>query len=203
MYTFSSNTESIVISQMSCCSDYSYQVMARTAAGVGVPSQVMTFRTAAQFNGIKNWYSYRLIAPSILADVYRTSISTDANSIRVSWRTSSPILQQQLRMVEVVVTSECPTGAVAPQTQTFTIMPDEGNSITITDLGNTSKLEMLTVTMNSSIDSMVAYYHVYASAQICEVTFQLYNDTVIIQRGIMAAISTYKKLIIITIFLCS
>ena len=51
LYSFSTNTASFSASQLRCCSDYTYQVVARTSAGAGVPSQVLSFRTSAQFNG--------------------------------------------------------------------------------------------------------------------------------------------------------
>lgn len=135
---FSTNTQSFVAGQLRCCSEFTYQVAARTSVGVGVPSQVLSFRTSAQFNGKNNRcydagvciYIYLL-----LADIYHVSINAGADWIRVSWRTSSSILQQQLRSVEVMVTSECFTGIMTPQTQTFNVMPHEGNSITVTGLG--------------------------------------------------------------------
>lgn len=67
-------------------------------------------------------------------DVYRVTTSAGADWIRINWRTSSSILQQQLRSVEIVITSQCFTGIVATATQTFSVTPDEGNSFTVTGL---------------------------------------------------------------------
>lgn len=49
--SLSSAAESYIVGSLRCCSDYSYRVAARTAAGEGMPSQAMSFRTKAQFDG--------------------------------------------------------------------------------------------------------------------------------------------------------
>ena len=41
--SFTSSTESTVISPLNCCTNYTYQVVARTSAGLGTPSQNMSF----------------------------------------------------------------------------------------------------------------------------------------------------------------
>ena len=41
--SFTSSTESTVISSLNCCANYTYQVVARTTAGLGTPSQNMSF----------------------------------------------------------------------------------------------------------------------------------------------------------------
>ena len=63
------------------------------------------------------------------------TVHADADNIEVTWRSRSAIIQQELGPVQVTVTSECPTGVVPPQTQVFTVTPDEGNSATIRELG--------------------------------------------------------------------
>lgn len=68
--------------------------------------------------------------------MYLVSINTGANNIVVTWTTDNPILQQQLRSVRVMVTSECPTGIVSPQSQVFSLTADERNSVNARGLGN-------------------------------------------------------------------
>ena len=46
----SSSTEQFVVDSLMCCSNYSYQVAARTSAGEGVPSEGLRFMTNAQYN---------------------------------------------------------------------------------------------------------------------------------------------------------
>ena len=70
-----------------------------------------------------------------LIDVYTVSVDPGVESIRVTWRTRSVILQQQLRSVTVNVSSECATGVLPARTQTFHLRSDEGNSVTATGLG--------------------------------------------------------------------
>ena len=43
--SFTSSTESTVFSSLNCCTNYTYQVVARTSAGLGTPSQTMNFST--------------------------------------------------------------------------------------------------------------------------------------------------------------
>ena len=55
--TFTSNTENATVSSLSCCSDYSYIVVARTGAGGdGLPSQPFTFSTSAQSDGMCDYW---------------------------------------------------------------------------------------------------------------------------------------------------
>ncbi len=70
-----------------------------------------------------------------MIDVFTVSTATGTNWIRVSWRTNSQTLQQQLRSVKVMLTSQCFSGIVPPESQTFNVMPEEGNSITARGLG--------------------------------------------------------------------
>ena len=41
----SSSTEQFVVDSLMCCSNYSYQVAARTSAGEGTPSEALRFMT--------------------------------------------------------------------------------------------------------------------------------------------------------------
>ena len=41
--SFTSSTESTVISSLDCCTNYTYQVVARTSAGLGTPSHNMSW----------------------------------------------------------------------------------------------------------------------------------------------------------------
>ena len=63
------------------------------------------------------------------------TVRTGINNIEVIWRSRSAIVQQEIRSVQVTVTSECPTGIVPSQTQVFTLTPDEGTSVNIRGLG--------------------------------------------------------------------
>ena len=47
---FTANTESVTISPLRCCSEYTFTVAGRTRAGVGMPSQVAQFTTESQFD---------------------------------------------------------------------------------------------------------------------------------------------------------
>lgn len=48
--SFSSNTESLLVSSLQCCSNYSYQVAARTNVGEGMFSPMARFKTNGYFN---------------------------------------------------------------------------------------------------------------------------------------------------------
>lgn len=52
--SFTSSTESFVITSLECCSSYSYQVTARTSAGQGASSPLFGFMTYGQNEG-KTW----------------------------------------------------------------------------------------------------------------------------------------------------
>ena len=78
--------------------------------------------------------SPQLIGPSdsMLSD-FVVSVERGASNIVVSWRNSNA--EQRLETIQVNVTSECPTGVVATQHQTFNVAPDEGNSVSTRELG--------------------------------------------------------------------
>lgn len=63
------------------------------------------------------------------------SVDSGADNIVITWRSRSATLQPELGPVQVMVTSECPTGIVPPLTQVFTVAPDEGNSVNARRLG--------------------------------------------------------------------
>lgn len=132
---FSTNTESVTVGRLRCCSDYTYKVVARTGAGEGMPSQVAGFTTESQFDGKNDSYIQELcLIFCTLIDTYRVSIVIGPDSIEVSWRTASSILQQQLRSVSVTVTAEaeCSTGVVPAQPRMFNVIPEDGNSVLVT-----------------------------------------------------------------------
>lgn len=60
------------------------------------------------------------------------SVNSGDNNIVISWRSSNQYLWES---VKITVTSECPAGIVTPQTQVFTVTPDEGNSVNVRGLG--------------------------------------------------------------------
>lgn len=49
-FSFTSRTENVVVSPLNCCANYSYNIVARTNAGFGTPSQNMSFSTIVDFD---------------------------------------------------------------------------------------------------------------------------------------------------------
>lgn len=49
--SFNADTESAMVSELSCCTEYAYRVVARTRAGEGMASQRTRFRTSSQIDG--------------------------------------------------------------------------------------------------------------------------------------------------------
>lgn len=68
----------------------------------------------------------------LLLDTYLVTVETGADSISVSWRSDNPILEQELRYVQVFVTS---VGTMPPNVvQSFTVV--DGVSVNVRGLGN-------------------------------------------------------------------
>lgn len=72
------------------------------------------------------------LSDSVQSD-FVVSVYNGANNIVVTWRSRSTGFQFQ--SVQVMVTSECLTGIVVPQTQVFTVTPDVGSSVNARGLG--------------------------------------------------------------------
>ena len=51
----SSDMESTVISSLQCCSNYTYQVSARTSAGEGIPTEWASFSTRGYYDNGDAW----------------------------------------------------------------------------------------------------------------------------------------------------
>ena len=115
-----SNQSTVLVDRLNPCQPYWLKLTAvDCAALVRSPAQMVASLEAT---------------PSDLV----VSVSTNRNSnIVVHWTSRSPTLLEQVQSIQVTVTSECPTRIVPPQTQIFTVTPDEGNSVTIMGLGIT------------------------------------------------------------------
>ena len=141
----------------------------------------------------------------MLLDHFSVGIVMGRNYIITNWETTDPILQQEIRSVQVMVSSECPTGIQPTQTQAFNVMASQTNSVNASGLGKQviasklisnlnnisiihnyflTKLTNFSNQMFSFIIDPLVPYRVTVAAVICQRNYQLYNRTTTIQGGI-------------------
>ena len=71
-----------------------------------------------------------------LVDNFAVTAVRGNSYIIINWGTSHPVLRQETRSIQVVVSSECPTGIQPIQTQVYNVMARQQNSINASRLGN-------------------------------------------------------------------
>ena len=142
-HVFISDTTSITVTTLSCCTSYTYSISAFTVV-YGPAAVTGMLQTLPDLSSKIHYSVTSKISDSIFLissdTIVVESTIVNSNQISVTWMTPQSIIDQGVSLYQIMITPVCLNGGA---TQTFTATPSDPSSITLSGLGKLKILHTL------------------------------------------------------------